>query len=115
MEFLINYWQFIIVIIAIAAIGGAFVHNFIVMPHSEQLAKIKEWLLYAVMEAEKELGSGTGQVKLRYVYDKFIAKFPYLAKVISFETFSHLVDEALEKFESLLESNKNLQTYVKGE
>ena len=57
------------------------------MPTNEQLKKVKEWLLWAVAEAEKELGSGTGQLKLRYVYDMFIVKFPSLAKIISFETF----------------------------
>lgn len=112
MEFFVNYWYLIIAAIAILGVGGYAVYAFIKRPTTEQISKVKEWLLYAVTAAEKELGSGTGQIKLRYVYDMFIAKFPYLVKVIPFETFSLLVDEALDKFRGMLDTNTNLQDYV---
>jgi hypothetical protein len=115
MSFIISYWWLIIIIIAAIAVGGYMVYTFVKMPSDTQITKVKEWLLYAVAEAEKELGSGTGQLKLRYVYDKFIAKFPYLAKAISFEAFSLLVDEVLEKFKAMLESNKQISNYVNGD
>lgn len=72
----------------------------------------KQWLLYAVTKAEKELGGGTGQIKLRYVYDMFVARFVWLARVISFEAFSMMVDEALERMKKMLESNKAMQDFV---
>lgn len=112
MEFFVNYWYLLIATIAVLAVAGYTVYAFIKRPTTEQITKVKEWLLYAVAVAEKELGSGTGQIKLRYVYDMFIAKFPYLVKVIPFEVFSILVDETLEKFREMLDSNTNLQTYV---
>ena len=62
--------------------------------------------------AEKELGGGTGKLKLRYVYDLFLTKFNWLAKVISFEQFSDLVDEALEEMKRLLESNNAVKEIV---
>lgn len=37
---------------------------------------VKEWLLLAVTEAEKALGSGTGQLKLRQTYQMFVKTFP---------------------------------------
>lgn len=114
MEFLINYWYFLIAVIAILSISGYSVYVFVKRPTTEQINSVKEWLLYAVASAEKELGSGTGQIKLRYVYDMFIAKFPYLAKVISFESFSLLVDEALDKFKTMLSNNSKLQTYIQN-
>lgn len=83
------------------------------MPRPEQLAKVKEWLLYAVIKAEKELGGGTGQVKLRYVYDMFVIRFPALSKLISFEMFSQMVDEALERMRKLLENSSSVEQYVK--
>ena len=73
---------------------------------------MREWLLYAVTKAEKELGGGTGQIKLRYVYDMFVARFAWLARVISFEAFSMMVDEALERMKKMLESNKAMQDFV---
>lgn len=112
MEFIFNNWLFIIIFLAIFFVLEHIVYSFIQKPTDEQLSKVKEWLLYAVAAAEKELGSGTGQIKLRYVYDMFIAKFPYLAKVIYFESFSLLVDEALFKFKGMLESNEKLKTYI---
>jgi len=115
MEFLISYWWLIIIIVAAIFVIGYCVKTFLGMPTTEQLSKVKEWLLYAVTEAEKELGSGTGQIKLRYVYDMFIAKFPFLTKAISFENFSTMVDEVLVKFRTLLSENEALKRYVEGE
>lgn len=112
MEFLVSNWMLIVALIAAVAVGGYAVYAFVKRPTTEQISKVKEWLLYAVTAAEKELGSGTGQIKLRYVYDMFIAKFPYLVKLIPFETFSILVDEALDKFRGMLDSNANLQNYI---
>lgn len=50
-----------------------------------------------------------------YVYDMFVARFTWLARVISFEAFSMMVDEALERMKKMLESNKAMQTLVSGE
>lgn len=113
-DFIVNYWWVLVIALAVVVVGGYFLYCFIKMPSTSQIAKVKEWLLYAVTQAEKELGGGTGQLKLRYVYDMFIAKFPHLAKIVSFDAFSGLVDEVLEKFREMLETNKNVQLYVEG-
>ena len=115
MNFIINYWYIILIIIAAISVGGYMIYNFIKMPSREQMKKVKEWLLYAVAEAEKELGGGTGEIKLRYVYDMFITKFPYLSKIITFEAFSSLVDEVLEEFKEMLKTNNNLDDYINGD
>lgn len=115
MEFITQNWFVIVGVAAMAAAGGYSVYAFAKMPSSKQLDKVREWLLYAVTKAEKELGGGTGQIKLRYVYDMFVARFTWLAKVISFEAFSLMVDEALEKMKTMLESNKAVQNLVSGE
>lgn len=109
MEFIINYWV-IAVIIVLAFLYKAAV--FMKSPSQNQLAQVKEWLLYAVAQAEKKLGSGTGQLKLRYVYDLFILRFGSLAKMINFETFSTLVDEALYVFRDMLRDNEAVSKYV---
>ena len=72
-------------------------------------------MLYAVTVAEKELGGGTGALKLRYVYDWFARTFPWLAKMISFEYFSEMVDDALEQMKKMLESNKAAKEFVEKE
>lgn len=114
MEWIVNYWPLLTALVAILAVIIFAIYKFTKQPRPEQLAKVREWLLYAVTAAEKEFGSGTGQIKLRYVYDKFITKFPYLTTVISFELFSNLVDEALVKFKEILETNNKIQKYVEN-
>lgn len=112
MEFIMANWWLVIVVIALAIFTVYSIFTFAKMPTNAQLASVKEWLLYAVAQAEKELGSGTGQLKLRYVYDMFILRFSAVAKVISFEAFSKLVDEALYIFRNMLKDNKAVSDYV---
>lgn len=115
MEKIVNYWPLLIAFIAVLAVVIFAIYKFIKQPSPEQLKKVREWLLYAVTAAQKEFGSGTGQIKLRYVYDKFLTKFPSLITIISFELFSNLVDEALIKFKEIFEINNKIQQYVKNE
>ncbi len=112
MEFITDYWYIIIAIAAIAGVIGAATYRFVKLPTSEQLQKVREWLLYAVTEAEAALGGGTGQLKLRYVYNLFATKFPWLVKMVSFETFSGLVDDALDDMRAMLEKNSAVKTLV---
>lgn len=68
--------------------------------------KVKNWLVWAVSVAESELGSGTGQLKLRNVYNMFILRFPKLSMIITFARFSELVDDALEIMREMLKNDK---------
>jgi hypothetical protein len=115
MTWLVENWFILVVGFAGVAIGVSVMYDFSKMPTQKQVETIKEWLLYACIQAEKELGSGTGQLKLRYVWDLFIARFPYLTKVVSFELFSSWVDTALIEMRMLLTQNKAIQEVVKGE
>lgn len=105
MEFIINNWYIILAAFAMGAVGGVLAYKFFTQPSSKQVAKVKEWLLLAVLEAEKQFGSGTGQLKLRSVYDLFVSRFPWVAKIVSFSTFSGWVDEALDKVEDWLKED----------
>lgn len=107
LTFILNSLPYIIV--AIILIGGliALIVN--------QRKSVKQWLLLAVTEAEKALGSGTGRLKLRQVYQAFISNFGLFAKFVSFETFEKWVDTSLDELKELLETNKKVEMYVKGE
>ena len=105
----------IAVIIGICCVIGVIgfgIYQFIKLEKDKQLEIVKEWLLLAVVEAEKKLGGGTGQIKLRYVYDMFIEKFKFLALMITFEQFSVMVDMALDKMRLMLSSNEKLKDYI---
>lgn len=114
MQFFIENWYLLVAGIAVVAVGGYTAYVFAKKPSNAQLQAVKEWMLWAVTKAEKELGSGTGKLKLRYVYDMFITKFPWLDDVISFEMVSMMVDEALDEMRKMLESNKAVKDFVNG-
>lgn len=105
-EFIMNYWLHILITILFIIGITFFILN--------ERKNIKEWLLYAVIEAEKQLGSKTGKIKLRQVYDDFIKSFPIISKIIPFNTFSSLVDMALDEMKQLLKTNPQCKEYVEG-
>lgn len=102
-------------VIGIVGIAIAALYYFMTLSKDKQIQMVKNWLLLAVVEAEKALGSGTGQLKLRYVYDLFITRFKYLSLVISFSQFSMLVDEALEIMRNMIANNKQVEQYINKE
>lgn len=112
---LIDNWAVIVAFACGMAVTLLFAVKFSKEPTEKKIEMIKEWLLFAVIQAEKELGGGTGQIKLRYVWDMFIKTFPALAPLVPFDLFKALVDEALEQMRHLLESNFDIKSYVEGE
>lgn len=84
------------VLAATIVIGGIYVNGF------------KNWLVWAVSEAEAVFGSKTGKLKLRYVYDMAIERFPVIAKIIPFTLFGNLVDSALDIMRDMIKNNKNI-------
>lgn len=110
--FIMNNWLTIILSIAALAVFVVKVIQFVRSPSDKQIENLKEWLKLAVTEAEAALGSGTGQLKLRDVYDMAVEKFPWVGEFITFETFSTWVDEALEWMNNQLESNEKVKAYV---
>ena len=91
-------------ILAVAIIaGGIYVNGF------------KNWLVWAVSEAEAIFGSKTGKLKLRYVYDMAVERFPVMAKFIPFALFSKLVDGALDVMRDMIENNKTIADAITDE
>lgn len=84
----------ILAVIVIA--GGIYINGF------------KNWLVWAVSEAETVFGSNTGKLKLRYAYELAVERFPVIAKFIPFAVFSKMVDDALDIMRDMIENNKNI-------
>ena len=89
------------VILAIIVVaGGIYVNGF------------KNWLVWAVSEAENVFGSNTGKLKLRYAYELAIQRFPTLAKIIPFSVFSKMVDGALDVMRKMIEDNEDIANVI---
>ena len=112
MEYIINNWPFIILLLSVVVIAVVAVISFFQKPTPQQIQQIQEWILYLVIEAERQFGTKMGKVKLRYVYDKFLERFDYLGKIISFDKFSELVDKALSTMKDMISQNDKLKEYV---
>lgn len=107
-----NIIMIAVVIIAICLLCIGIVY-FFKLSKERQQEIIKQWLLVAVVKAEKELGDGTGQLKLRFVYDLFLDKFKFISYLITFNQFSALVDDVLDIMRAMISNNKNIEDYVK--
>ena len=114
MEWITDNWYLIVTVMAVIVAAVSLVTQFVSRPNNEQLMALSEWLKFAVTEAEKALGSGTGQLKLRYVWNMAIERFPWLDKVMEFEKFAYYVDEALVWMREQLERNGKISSYVEG-
>lgn len=105
MEWIIDNWSLIITVVAVVVY---FLLN--------GKRSVIEFLLQAVVMAEKDLGGGgTGKIKLSVVYGNFIEKYPILSKIIPFPVFSAWVDVVLEDMKDILSKNKKARAYVENE
>lgn len=114
MDFIVSNWYIIIALASVLGVSVWCAYRYFCLPSEAQLKKVREWLLWAVTGAEKELGGGTGRLKLRQVYDLFVSRFPWLVRTVSFEKFSEMVDDALEEMRKMLEGNQAVQALVNG-
>ena len=112
MKFLADHWYGIVFGLALVASVAGNIYSFSKLTPEQQKEKVREWLIWAVAQAEIDLGGGTGQLKLRKVYGMFIVAFPWMVKAISFAEFSDMVDVALEKFKEILENNAKVKELV---
>lgn len=102
----------VIIAVVVAILIGIFVLWFLKLGREKQIQIIQEWLLLAVVKAEKELGNGTGQIKLRFVYDLFLDKFKFVSMFITFAQFSDLVDMALITMKEMISNNNQVKNYI---
>ena len=114
-KILADNWAILVAMICGVAFVTTMVVKFMNMPSAKQIENLMEWLKIAVVEAEKALGTGTGSLKLRSVYESAVIAFPWIAKYMTFEKFSELVDVALEWMKEQIEKNQHIKEYIEGE
>ena len=116
MKWLVENLYLLVAAVALIGMAVGSVYLFLGQPSEKQKEKIKEWLIWACIEAERGLQSGTGQLKLREVWNLFCAvpAFGWVARIIAFDTFSGWVTEALATVKRMLVENPRLASYVYG-
>lgn len=114
MKWFIENWSLLVVIAATIFLGAVYFNRFMRLPSDGKIELVKQWALYIVIEMERIYGNGTGSLKLAAAYDAFIKAFPDLVPIVSFELFSKIIDEALERMRHLLSTNLDIKNYVDG-
>lgn len=104
--------QTILILIIIGMVIAISVYKFMKLSKEQQIENIKQWLVFACLEAEKMLGGKTGQVKLRYVYDLFVSKYKFISCLIPFDTFSKWVDDSLIDMRNMISTNEAIRKIV---
>ncbi|RHV70151.1 MULTISPECIES: phage holin, LLH family [Clostridia] len=112
LKLILENWLIFVIVVVLLGLTVYAVLRFLKLTPQQQLDKIRIALLYMVTEAEKELKRKTGQVKRAMVWDWLAERFPIITLFITEEKYDELLDEALEKFKKMLESNSSLYDYV---
>ena len=104
-DFITSNWDWLLVIVVLIV-------GVILRLKALWKGNVVEWLVAICADAEAVYGGGTGYLKLRYVYDAFLAQFPALSKYISFDTFAKWVDVALDMLKEQLKTNDMLNEII---
>lgn len=114
MQFFSENWYVIVTFICAIILAVSKIIEFIGYPTAKKRKEILSRLLIYVTEAEMELGSKTGKLKLAQVYDYFCDAYPYTKKWFTYEQFDELVGEVLPEMRKILEK-KNIELVEDGE
>lgn len=106
LEFLVKNWDSVLVVVAFGALCVALVKR-------GQTKTLKTILFNLVTQAEKEFGSGTGELKFAAVSDWVYQRLPAILKILfTQKDIDALIESALEEAKKQWGSNKNLQEVI---
>ena len=104
-NFLINNWLDI-------AVAVVFIAIIVVLYKHSKIEVIKKIILALVVQAEKSLGSGTGELKYALVIERVYNKLPFIIRVLfSKKDIDNYIEEAVIKMKGILNNNVNLIGY----
>lgn len=99
-----NWWVKILIYVGVFLISGFLIYL--------KEKSIKRCLVWACSEAERMLGSKTGRLKLKMVYDTFVNSYPIISTFVPFKLFCEWIDIALDELKAMIESNENIRGYI---
>lgn len=105
-NFILANWDFILLIVAAISV--------VVFAVFKGNKSVVMKMLYAlVTEAEKDLGSGTGSLKLATVIEAIYPKLPAIIKMfVTDKTLQKWIEDALATAKTAWEKNANIANYI---
>lgn len=106
LNFIVSNWDFILLIVAaVAAVVFAIFRG--------NKSVVMKMLYALVTEAEKDLGAGTGSLKLAQVIAAIYPKLPAVIKAfVTDETLAKWVDDALDIAKEAWKKNSAIAAYI---
>ena len=105
-NFFLSHWDIITLVIAAIAV-------IVVAIFKGNKSVVMSMLFSLVTDAEKNLGSGTGALKLAQVITEIYPKLPVVIKTfITADTLQKWVEDALAMAKKKWEDNANIKAYI---
>ena len=105
LQFIQNNYPSIIVIIL-------FVVGMLLLYKNNKKDIVRQILLSLVVQAEKALGSGTGELKYAWVLDNFYNKMPVIIRMLfTKKEIDTMIEEGVQKLKDILASGTTLNSY----
>lgn len=99
-----NYISIIVTII--------FVVSLLLLYKNNKKDIVKQILLSLVVQAEKALGSGTGELKYAWVVDNFYDKIPGIIKLLfTKKEIDTMIEDGVQRLKDILASGVTLNSY----
>lgn len=103
--FITNNWQSILVILILAVV-------LLLLYKFNKREIVRRIVLSLIVQAEKALGSGTGELKYAYVIDKFYTSLPGIIKILyTKKEIDAFITEGVDKLKELISKGINLNSY----
>ncbi len=105
LNWLIENW--FLIVIFLCFFGKSIINtiNFLLMEPNKRLLFIRENILNLVLKAEEQLGSKTGELKLKLVINSFYKKYPIAKLIISETKLIEVIEESVTEMKNTLKKN----------
>lgn len=105
LNWLIENW--FLIVIFLCFFGKSIINtiNFLLMEPNKRLLLIRENILNLVLKAEEQLGSKTGELKLKLVISSFYKKYPIARFIISETKLRNIIEESVTEMKNILKKN----------
>lgn len=89
-----------------------FVIGMLLLYKNNKKEVVRKILLSLVVQAEKALGSGTGELKYAWVVDNFYSKMPGIIKLLfTKKEIDTMIEEGVQRLKDILASGATLNSY----
>ena len=105
LTFIQNYWSSILTVIF-------FLIGLLYLYRRGNIDIVKKIILSLVIQAEKTLGSRTGELKYAMVIERFYSSLPFIIKIVfSKKDIDNFIEEAVQFLKDYLSEDRNLMSY----